>query len=229
MPSSTSRSSASSSASTSAELLLDHGAGAEGLGRADEPAELDHDVVARGDAELEREARREPELVDRVDVRRVGDRDAQRRRPRARTGSRRRARGRGAASPSRPRRPRRSTARSTSGSRKRAARMRAMPSLGATPSSTSACANEPPWWARPRTSASLSGGTRPVAASRSTTSSATALIGMPPPSGCAPLWRPSFADGAERRRCGCSNSFTASIPRTRYRHNRGSRLSTPGG
>ena len=51
-----------------------------------------------------------------------------------------------------------------------------MPSLEATPSSTSAVASEPVCWARPRASASLSAGTRFVAASRSTTSSADSLI-----------------------------------------------------
>ena len=55
---------------------LEEGAGAEGLGGADEPADLGEDVVARRDGELERVARREPELVDAVDVGRVGDRDA---------------------------------------------------------------------------------------------------------------------------------------------------------
>ncbi len=60
------------------ELLLDHGAGAEGLRGTDEAAELGLDVLAAGDADVEWEARREAELVDRVDVRRVGDRDAKR-------------------------------------------------------------------------------------------------------------------------------------------------------
>src|SRR2546430_7835588 len=58
-----------------------------------------------------------------------------------------------------------------------------MPSLEATSWSTSAWAREPPWPAAPRTRASLSAGTRPVAAIRSATSSASALIGggVPPP------------------------------------------------
>ena len=60
------------------ELVLDSGAGAERLGGAGEPAELGEDVVARGDAELERVARREPQLVDPLDVAGIGDRDAQR-------------------------------------------------------------------------------------------------------------------------------------------------------
>ena len=49
--------------------------GADRLGGAHEPLELGEDVVARRDAELERVLRREPELVDRVQVPRVGDRD----------------------------------------------------------------------------------------------------------------------------------------------------------
>ena len=49
-----------------------------------------------GDSELELVRRREPQLVDRVDVARVCDRDRGGRRRRARTGSRRRARARAA-------------------------------------------------------------------------------------------------------------------------------------
>ena len=77
-PSSASRSSSSSSsASQRLVVLLERRAGAERLGGADELADSREDVVARGDAELERVARREPELVDAVQVRRVGDGDAQ--------------------------------------------------------------------------------------------------------------------------------------------------------
>ncbi len=47
----------------------------DGLRRAHEPLELDDDVVARGHRELERVPRREPELVDRVDVPGIRDRD----------------------------------------------------------------------------------------------------------------------------------------------------------
>ncbi len=65
--------------------------------------------------------------------------------------------------------------RSASGMLYRAARVRAIPSAEATPSSMIACAIEP-CAARPRTSASLSAGIRPVAASRSVTSSVSGLI-----------------------------------------------------
>ena len=41
------------------------------LGRADDPADLRLDVVARRDRELDREARRDPQLVDRVHVPRI--------------------------------------------------------------------------------------------------------------------------------------------------------------
>ena len=78
-PSSTSRS--SSSSSSSPELLVDlleDGARAERLRGARDPAQLDEDVLARGDAELERVARRQPQLVDSVQVARVGDGDPQR-------------------------------------------------------------------------------------------------------------------------------------------------------
>ncbi len=50
---------------------------AEGLGCTDEPLDLDEDVLAGGDAELERVAGGEPQLVDPVDVARIGDRDLQ--------------------------------------------------------------------------------------------------------------------------------------------------------
>ena len=58
--------------------LLEDSAGAERLGGARHPAQLDEDVLARGDAEVERVARREPELVDPVQVARIGDGDPQR-------------------------------------------------------------------------------------------------------------------------------------------------------
>ena len=78
MPSSTSRSSASSTSSSWMQLLfLERGPGAEGLGRADEPPDLGLDVVARRDGELDGEPRRDAQLVDRVDVARIGDGDAQ--------------------------------------------------------------------------------------------------------------------------------------------------------
>ena len=109
-----------------------------------------------GDAELERGARREPQLVDRVDVPRVGDRDPERvvlERVRHRDDALERVHGnelrRVAATPT--------AGRSTSGSWWRTASVRAMPSPVATPSSTIACASVP-LAARPRTSASSSGG-----------------------------------------------------------------------
>ena len=52
-------------------VLVDRRAGAERLGGADELADRAHDVLARGDAELERMAGGEPELVEAVQVRRV--------------------------------------------------------------------------------------------------------------------------------------------------------------
>ena len=55
--------------------LLEHRAGAEGLGGARHPAQLGEDVLARRDAEVERVAGREPELVDAVQVAGVGDGD----------------------------------------------------------------------------------------------------------------------------------------------------------
>ena len=64
--------------------------------------------------------------------------------------------------------------------------------LMAAPPSTIAWASEP-CPARPRTSASLSGVTRPVAERRSTTSSAIVLTAIPEASGCAPVpaaWSP---------------------------------------
>ncbi len=94
----------------------------------------------------------------------------------------------------------------------RAARIRATPSEEATPSSASACASEPPWPARPFTSARRSSGTSPVAASRSRTSSACGFTD-------AAGWRraPSWpVPGSAVRRFG-SSFATAAIPRTRYR------------
>ena len=147
-------------------------------------------------------------------------------RPRTRTGSRRRARARAAERASTASGRRRSSARSTSGSRCRAARMRAMPSLEATPSSTSAPASEPVCWARPRASASLSAGTSFVAASRSTTSSTASLMLVPGRERHAGAHRLE-ARGPERRGVGCSRSYgserwetSRSIPRTSYRQGR---------
>ena len=146
MPSSTSRSSASSSSvlADEAVLVVDRGAGAERLGGAGEAADLVHDVLARGDAELELVARREPQLVDRVHVAGVGDRDSQRVRRSSAYGSAttRSSTWSGispAASSSTP-----VSGRSMNGSWKRLASMRASPSPVATPSSRSACAKEPP-------------------------------------------------------------------------------------
>src|SRR3954451_1628681 len=56
-------------------LLVQNGAGAEGLGSADEPADLVGDVLARRDGQLELEARREAQLVDRMDVAGIRDSD----------------------------------------------------------------------------------------------------------------------------------------------------------
>ena len=78
MPSSTSRSSTSSWASVDERVLLvERCPCAEGLGGAQEAADLDLDVVLRGDGELELETRCQPQLVDRVHVAGIGDRDAQ--------------------------------------------------------------------------------------------------------------------------------------------------------
>ena len=172
MPSSASRSSVSSCLGA-AEVgvdLVDHRAGAERLRGARQPAQLGEDVLARGDAELERIAGREPELVEALDVPRLGDRDAQRaavERERDRDdalehGQRDQLGGLLVDA--------RSSARSTSGDLVPHGEGAGDALGGATPSSTSACASEP-WPARPRTIASLSGATRPVAESRSTTSS----------------------------------------------------------
>ena len=59
------------------ELLLDGGARTESLGGANEPPDLALDVLARRDPDLERETGRQPELVDRVHVRRIRDRHSQ--------------------------------------------------------------------------------------------------------------------------------------------------------
>ena len=78
-PSSASRSVRSSSSSSGEQLLflVDRGARAVGLGGANELADRAEDVLAGGDAELERMPRREPELVEPVQVRGIGDRDVQ--------------------------------------------------------------------------------------------------------------------------------------------------------
>ena len=76
MPSSISRSSAL--LFFFGELLLDRGPGAERLGSTGEAADLDEDVVAGGNPDLERIAGREPQLVDSLDVSRIRDGDPQR-------------------------------------------------------------------------------------------------------------------------------------------------------
>ena len=58
--------------------LLQHRAGAECLRGARHPAQLGEDVLARGNAEIERVAGREPELVEAVQVAWIGDGDPQR-------------------------------------------------------------------------------------------------------------------------------------------------------
>src|SRR5205823_4414048 len=60
------------------QLLLDRSARAEGLGGAAEAPNLREDVLSGCDSELERIARREPELVDALDVAGIGNRDPQR-------------------------------------------------------------------------------------------------------------------------------------------------------
>ena len=69
------------------------------------------------------------------------------------------------------------TGRSTNGSWKRLASVRAIPSGDATPSSRTACENAVPCFARPRTCASFSAGISPVVSTRSATSSASSLTG----------------------------------------------------
>ena len=68
-----------SSASRSSTLLLAGDVRGEGrarrLRRAREAAQLGADVVLRGDVELDRQSRREPQLVEPAHVLRVGDRD----------------------------------------------------------------------------------------------------------------------------------------------------------
>ena len=59
------------------ELVLDERRALPRLALANLAPELDLDVLARRDPDLERVTRREAELVDRLDVRRVGDRDLQ--------------------------------------------------------------------------------------------------------------------------------------------------------
>ena len=56
-------------------FVLEHRARAERFGRPDEAADLRLDVLRRRDRQLELVARRQAELVDRVHVLRVGDRD----------------------------------------------------------------------------------------------------------------------------------------------------------
>jgi hypothetical protein len=60
------------------ELLLDHRARAERFGGASETADLGKDVLACRDAQVERVTRRDPQLVDRLDVARIGESDLQR-------------------------------------------------------------------------------------------------------------------------------------------------------
>ena len=59
------------------QLLLDRGPGAERLGRSRQAADLGQDVVPRRHGELERITRGEPQLVDSLDVARVGNSDLQ--------------------------------------------------------------------------------------------------------------------------------------------------------
>ena len=56
------------------ELVLDERGALPASRGALDPAQLELDVLARRDADLERVARREAQLVDRLDVGRVGDR-----------------------------------------------------------------------------------------------------------------------------------------------------------
>ena len=185
-PSSASRSSASSSrSSSSSSTSSSDGAGAEGLGRAGHAAQLGEDVVARGDAELERVAGREPELVDRR-ARCPGRRPRRgARRPRARTASRRRARATcsgisSAASLATPVSAQ-VDERQPGGGRRASARR---PRGGATPSSTSACGERAA--GRPGRGRARAGraATRPVAAIRSTTSSAVVVDAECPSERC---------------------------------------------
>ena len=59
-------------------VLLGRRAVAESLGLADCALDVVEDLLARGDPELDRMPRRQPQLVDGADIRRVGDRDQQR-------------------------------------------------------------------------------------------------------------------------------------------------------
>ena len=88
-------------------LEIDRDDGADRLGGANESLQLGDDVVARRDDELERVLRREPKLVDRVQVPGIRDRDREGRRPRARTARRPSARASAPESAARPRRRRR--------------------------------------------------------------------------------------------------------------------------
>ena len=78
MPSSTSRSSPLLLCLVEEPAPRRSSARAESLRGAGQAADLVLDVLARGDAELELEARRQPQLVDRVHVAGVGDRDPER-------------------------------------------------------------------------------------------------------------------------------------------------------
>src|SRR5256884_7207101 len=81
--------------------------------------------------------------------------------------------------------------RSTNGTWKRLASVRAIPSGDATPSSSTACENAAPCFARPRTCASLSAGISPVVSTRAPTSSASSLTGND--AGSCPPSAPFFA------------------------------------
>ena len=147
-PSSASRSvtaSSSTSSATAASARLQRlRLLAERLLGANDAADLQQDVVARGDRELDRVARREPQLVHPVQVRRVGDARSGARRRRGRTGSRPRARAhaRARASPPPRRRPRRPDRRAAAGAAPRTCARRLPPR------------RSPPRRARPRASPS---------------------------------------------------------------------------
>ena len=137
-----------------------------------EALELREDVVARGDAERELVARREPQLVDRVDVRRVGDRDVRRLAVEPVRQRDRRAGARGAGSARSPRARRRSSAgrRTAGGGARRACGRRRRSRRG--PPRRAPRRTSVPWRARPRTARAGRPGTSPVASIRSATSSA---------------------------------------------------------
>ena len=75
MPSSASRSSSSTCSAAASATASSIERGVQRLGRAREAAQLGQDVVLGGDVELDRVARREPELVEPLHVLRIGDRD----------------------------------------------------------------------------------------------------------------------------------------------------------